>query len=64
MIGGADDRTCLHDNTSHVLYLVFGTDEIKIDFIEDIIHNVIKEIKILDSKAIIDYNIYKLKVLF
>ena len=58
MIGGADDRTCLHDNTNHGLYLVFGTEEINKEYIENIINKVLKDIKLLDNNAVVEYKIY------
>lgn len=58
MIAGADDRTCLHQNSTHLLYLIFGTEEVSVDTISDMINKVENRIKLLNPEAKIENMIF------
>lgn len=57
MIAGADDRTCLHENSNHLLYLIFGTHDTSVNMIQDIIVTIEKRVKILNPRAKIESTI-------
>ena len=58
MIAGADDRTCIHEDTSHVLYLIFGLPEIDDDQITEIAGQIKEAALALAPGAEISFEIY------
>ena len=58
MISGADDRTCLHDDTKHVIYIIFGVPGISDDDIIDVKNQLTSYINVLAPNSKINFNIY------
>lgn len=57
MIAGADDRTCIHDDTSHVIYLVFGLPDMAVS-IEDVAAQIQENVLKLAPTAEIEFEIF------
>lgn len=57
MIAGADDRTCIHEDTSHVIYLVFGLPDMPIS-IEEVAEQIQENVLKLAPTAEIEFEIY------
>lgn len=57
MIAGADERTCAHSDTRHVLYPIFGTPELPEQVIRNAMERLILYIKVLSPGARIETNI-------
>lgn len=51
MIAGADARTCLNENSSHVLYFAFGTPGTKVETLEGYLEQLGTYIKVLAPAA-------------
>ena len=51
MIAGADARTCLNENSSHVLYFAFGTPGMKTETLEGYLNQLETYIKVLAPTA-------------
>jgi DNA/RNA-binding domain of Phe-tRNA-synthetase-like protein len=51
MIAGADSRTCLQDDSSHVLYLIFGSPGMKIEAIDEYLDQLEEYVKVLAPAA-------------
>ncbi len=57
MIGGADSRTCIHDDTSHVIYLIFGLPDMPMS-IEDVAAQIVENVKHLAPTAEVEFSIF------
>ena len=57
MIAGADDRTCIHEDTTHIVYLFFATDGMDPDYIRANQDLMISYLKVLAPTAVIERNI-------
>ena len=57
MIAGADDRTCIHENTTHVIYLIFGLPDMSMS-IEDVADQIKANALRLAPTAEVDFAIY------
>lgn len=53
MIAGADDRTCIHEDTSHVIYLIFGLPDMSVS-IEEVAAQIRKSALVLAPSAVIE----------
>lgn len=51
MIAGADSRTCLQDDSSHVLYLIFGSPGMTIEAIDEYLDQLEEYVKVLAPAA-------------
>ncbi len=51
MIAGADSRTCLQDDSSHVLYLIFGSPGMTIEAIDEYLDQLEEYVKLLAPAA-------------
>jgi DNA/RNA-binding domain of Phe-tRNA-synthetase-like protein len=54
MIAGADSRTCLQDDSSHVLYLIFGSPGMKAEAIGEYLDQLEEYVKVLAPAAEIE----------
>lgn len=57
MIAGADDRTCIHENTTHVIYLIFGLPDMSMS-IEDVADQIKANALRLAPTAEVDFAVY------
>lgn len=52
MIAGADSRTCLHEDSTHVLYLAFGTPSISAEVLDECLDQAEEYVKTLAPNAV------------
>lgn len=58
MIAGADDRTCIHEDTKHVIYIMFSYPDMTREEMDDTAEHIIKYATTLAPSAEIDYTVY------
>ena len=52
MIAGADSRTCLHEDSTHVLYLAFGTPNTSVEVLDECLDQAEEYVKTLAPNAV------------
>ena len=58
MIAGADDRTCIHDDTTHVIYIIFSYEGMPQSDMDESAAYITKFARVLAPNAEITYKIY------
>ncbi|MBQ6582652.1 MAG: hypothetical protein IJH77_02360, partial [Mogibacterium sp.] len=58
LIAGADARTCIHDDTTHVIYLFFGVHETSAEVLEETARQAEVYVRALAPTAKIQFSIY------
>ncbi len=58
LISGADNRTCLNDNSRHILYFIFGVPGISKEDITSVKEELVSYINVLDNDAKCEFNIF------
>ena len=57
MVTGADSRTCLREDSTHALYLIFGHDEMSGEAIDEVAEEIKSAVLALSPEAGIEYRI-------
>ena len=57
MVAGADDRTCIHEDTTHVIYLIFGLPDMSMS-IEEVADEIRTSVFKLAPDAEVDFRIF------
>ena len=58
MIAGADSRTCLSDDSRHVLYFAFGTPGMEPEILKGYLEQVEEYVKVLAPAAVTDLHMF------
>ncbi|MBQ2846124.1 MAG: hypothetical protein IJE75_03185, partial [Firmicutes bacterium] len=58
MIAGADARTCLNEDSKHILYFAFGTPGMELDTIKGYLEQVDEYVKVLAPAAVTEMHLF------